>query len=70
MFYSEVPRYIAFFPSVKLVSITFEKELLVSRGLFNVQLIPDYWMSVSNLHSKLLNKLRSCWNVSNFIFVI
>ena len=43
--------------SGRLVSIAFEKELLVSRGLFNVDCshkIPDCWMSMSNLHSKLL----------------
>ena len=57
MFDSAVPRNIAFLPSGRLVSITFEKELLVSRGLFNVDCshkIPDSWMSVSNLYSKLL----------------
>ena len=54
MFDSAVPRYIAFLSLGRLVSIAFEKELLVS-GLFNVDCshkIPDYWMSMSNLHSK------------------
>ena len=57
MFDSAVPRNISFLSSWRLVSISFEKELLVSRGLFDVdcsQKIPDSWMSVSNLCSKLL----------------
>ena len=57
MFDSAVSRYIAFPSSGRLVSNAFEKELLVSRGLFNVDCchkIPDCWMSMPNLHSKLL----------------
>ena len=62
MFDSAVPRYIAFLPSGRLVSIAFENELLVSRGLFNVDCSHKIHLSLAFrlLNTGILGELRSC----------